>query len=57
MEKRIKSLPVSGDLPLGNCIVMRTKHGYIVEVLQDWKDSILLQFDTVKEVMAWLMKD
>ena len=57
MEKRIKSLSVSDELALGNCVVMRTKTGYVVEVLQNWKDSILLQFDNVKEVLAWLMRN
>ena len=57
MEKRIKSLSVSDEPALGNCIVMRTRHGYVVEVLQNWKDSILLQFDNVKEVVSWLMRN
>lgn len=54
MEKRIKSLSVSDDLTLGNCVVMRVKHGYVVEVLQNWKDSILLRFDNVDAVLRWL---
>lgn len=52
--ERIKSLSVSEDVALGNCIVMRVKHGYIVEVLQNWKDSILLQFDSAAAVVRWL---
>lgn len=54
MEKRIKSLNVSDELALGNCVVMRVKRGYVVEVLRNWGDSILLQFDSVAAVVRWI---
>lgn len=55
MEKRLNSLKVSEELTLRNGnVVMRLKHGYLVEVFQDWKESILLQFDNIESLIKWL---
>ncbi len=55
MEKRIKSLKVSDELTLlnGNT-VMRVRDGYLVEVLQGLRESILLHFDNVSQVLRWI---
>lgn len=58
MEKRIKSLRVSDELTLGNGnVVMRVKHGYLVEIYRAFSESIILSFESLSSLLKWLRRD
>ena len=55
MEKRVESLKVSEEMTLSNGnVVMRVKHGYLVEIYRAFSESIILSFESLSSLMKWL---